>query len=415
MTHAALFRRGLTVGVCLLGCSRGARDSRGGVTTNDASLAGDAGLTLVAPAPDASTKAAATLDGTPPVEIAVKGVPVLTLAHAGPALIELTLAEPEVSTWTRLEIERRPTGAAGANASQRDVFERVPTRAGVKPSRRHVHAARPGASYVYRARSGKGPWSAEVIVRTPAPGVEPRTPASLHADAISPFAVRLTWEADARIAVGFELEIEKDGRYVRAALVDPTARELVHNRRLPGQSYAYRIRAWNDRGASGPSTTATIKTPDRDTTTTALPLPSCTRLPPERDPAGGMPRQLLNGGAHLLYNDPDGASPIRRHLLGEYEGCMREFGAFDLQADVTEVPGFSDEGWPLLHAIAGAGQYVGASIQTLRFARGRYTVVNEASLCGEPSPDPDPTDPALGSEGADLLSMFPPFVTCQRD
>jgi hypothetical protein len=73
----------------------------------------------------------------------------------------------------------------------------------------------------------------------------------------------------------------------------------------------------------------------------------------------------------------------------------------------------SDEGWPLLHAIAGAGQLVGAQIQTLQFGHGRYTVVDEAHVCGEGEQDAD--KPTIGSVHDDLESCSPPFESCQRD
>jgi hypothetical protein len=58
---------------------------------------------------------------------------------------------------------------------------------------------------------------------------------------------------------------------------------------------------------------------------------------------------------------------------------------------------------------------VGASIQTLRFSHGRYTVADEAHVCGE-SPAPDiPGDPTTGVVTDDLSGCKPPFATCQRD
>lgn len=337
----------------------------------------------------------------------------------GPALIEVTVGDGGPASWTTIEVERR---ALSEEARQHDKFERNPPRGlANRPPRRHLHSAKPGTAYAYRARSG-GEWSPEVTVRTSDPSGPPPAPKSLTAQASSPFAVRVAWAADPRTAAGFELEVETNGQYVRAALIDPTAHELVHNHRLPGQSYAYRVRAFNSRGASAPSTVATITTPVRSDPSSAatVPAPPCIRLPPAMDPAKvrGIPRDVIDAGSgRSLYNDPEGTNGLRRRLIGQYDGCFRELGAFDLQADVTPVPGFADEGWPLLHAVAGAGQYVGAEILTLRFSRGRYTVVNSAHFCGDPWPDRDPDDPGLGTEGSsqELTSYAPPFESCQRD
>ena len=381
-------------------------------------------------APDASSRsapsggrdgAAAALpslgedEGSGAQEISLKEAPLLTIRPVGPALIEVTVGDDGRASWTKIEVERR---ALSADARQHATFERTATRS---RTQRGLHAAKPGTEYAYRARAG-GEWSREVTVRTPEPHDPPKAPGSLAAQATGAFEVRLAWEANAGSAAGFEIEVEAKGQYVRAALVDPTVRAYVHNNRLPGRSYTYRVRAFNARGASAPSPVASVTTVERvePQSATKLPLPPCIRLPREADPdaVNGMPRMVLNGaGGRPLYNDPEGTNGTRRHLIGEYAGCFRDFGAFDLQADVMEVPGFANEGWPLLRAIAGAGQYVGAQILTLRFSRGRYTVVNDVHFCGEPWPEPDPDDPHLGTEGdgPDLTQYSPPFEGCQRD
>ncbi|HEU4410309.1 MAG TPA: hypothetical protein VFS43_33950 [Polyangiaceae bacterium] len=271
------------------------------------------------------------------------------------------------------------------------------------------------------ARPAPGPSApAASAGRTPAPGGPPPAPASVAAQAASPFAVRIAWEADARAAAGFEIAVESNGAFVRAALVGPTERAFVHHHRLPGRAYAYRVRAFNARGASAPvgaaATTPGLGPPPAG----APPPPPCTRLPPAPDPAKvrGLPREVLNaGGGRPLYNDPEGTNGWRRHLYGEYEGCVRDFGAFDLQAEIREVPGFADEGFPLLRAVAGAGQYAGARVVTLRFTRGRYAVADVADFCGDPRPEPDPPAPGVGAEGAgdDLAGYAPPFDACQRE
>jgi hypothetical protein len=413
--------------VIVAACSRGGSRDLRSRTAEDGSAASSprTGTTASLAPPSSSDSGSApsaapgTGDGGQAGEVALKNAPPLTLRPVGPALIEVIVGDRGPASWTTIEVERR---ALSAGARQHDKFERNPKGGlGSRPPRRHLHSAKPGTSYAYRARSG-GEWSPEVTVRTPDPSGPPPTPGPLTAQAQSPFAVRLAWDADARAAAGFEIEVERKGHYVRAALVDPTEREYVHNHRLPGRPYAYRVRAFNARGASAPSTVATITTPDRGDLSSAAkaPAPPCIRLPPATDPAKvqGIPRDVLNAGGGLpLYNDPEGTNGLRRHLIGHYDGCFRDFGAFNLQADITEVPGFTDEGFPLLRAIAGAGQYVGAQILTLRFSRGRYTVVNGANFCGDPWPDRDPDDPGLGAEGSgqDLTSYSPPFESCQRD
>jgi len=346
--------------------------------------------------------------------IALDAAPTLTIKPVGPAAIEVTLSGGPAA-WKSIDIERRTT----SSGPQYDKFERSPhPTSRLLASTRHIHSAKPGISYVYRARS-RGDWSQEITVRTSNPNGAPPAPNALRATAVTPFAVRLEWSADASAASGFELEVEKNGSYVRAAIVDPNVREFVHNLRLPETAYTYRIRSFNAHGASSSTTAAATKTPERSEAA-RKPLPPCTRLPPEPDPSklNGIPREVLSVSGHpILYNDPESSNAFNRHLIGEYQGCLRDLGKFTLQADIVAVPGFSDEGFPLLRAVAGAGLYAGAQVFTLRFARGRYSVVDEATFCGEPYPDPDPNDPNHGTEGSDsdLTQYTPPFATCQRD
>jgi hypothetical protein len=255
---------------------------------------------------------------------------------------------------------------------------------------------------------------------TMSPPTAPTAPRTLSAQATSPFAVTVQWSADEGAATGFAIDVERNGSFVLAAVLGGTARRWTHHHRLPGGTYEYRVRAFHARGVSLPSTAVKVTTPVRSAASGKLTRPPCTRLPKAAPAATlvGRPREVLTApGGPALYDDPDPSSPLRRHLFGTYEGCVRELGAFDLQADVTAVPGIVDEGFPLLHAIAGAGQYVGASILTLRFAQGHYSVVDEARFCGEPAPDGDAADPTLGTEGApsDLTTWTPPFRDCQRD
>jgi hypothetical protein len=126
------------------------------------------------------------------------------------------------------------------------------------------------------------------------------------------------------------------------------------------------------------------------------------------------------GSPHAVHEISEGPSHVRRHLYGEYDGCVRDFGAFDFQDVVGKIEGvtITDEGFPVLRAVAGAGQYVGANIVTLRFSRGRYTVVDSATFCGDPWPDSDPKkDPTVAPEGSgdDVTTFGPPFEGCQRD
>lgn len=351
------------------------------------------------------------------ISIALGNAPSLTIRPVGPAAIEVKVADGDSTVWDRIEIERRPTTS---NIRQHDEFTQVlPALWRYPPSRRHLHAASAGTSYLYRARTS-GAWSREVMVRTANPHRAPTAPSAFSATPVTPFAVRLRWEADVSAVAGFEIELERDGEPVRVALVDPNAIEFEHHYRVPGTSQAYRLRIFNGHGASPWKSTLT-RMPEAWPSTEAVtqPLPACSHLPPAINPVHGSPRELLSApGTPLLYNDPEPSNSFRRHLFGEYLGCLRDFGQFDLQGQtMTPVPGLFDEGFPLLRAVEGASLYAGAQVVTLQFVRGRYVVVDEAQFCGEPSPEQKPDDPRRGNDGSDvaITSLAPPFETCQRD
>jgi hypothetical protein len=334
--------------------------------------------------------------------IALNGAPPMVIRQLGAALIEVTLSSDQPGKWHTVDIER----SAGA------VTEHDQLVNGKHARRRAVHTAQPGTTYTYRART-TGDWSERVTLVVATPSAPPPSPTALTARAETPFAVRLAWQAELRATSGFEVQVKVGSEFVRAALVDPTVHEFVHHLREPGQPLEYRVRAFNSRGASPPTAVATVTTPERAKAQPAKMgpcVPAVKQAPPSSacDPAI---EEIEGDGGRVLYNVPGGQTGCRRRLMGDYKGCRREFGVFELQADVTAVPNASDEGWPLLHAIEGAGEYVGASILTLRFSKGRYSVLDQARFCGERAPDAD--DLTVGIETEDLASSFPPFDPCQ--
>lgn len=342
------------------------------------------------------------------------GGPAMTVRTVGGAVIELTTDSTQ--PWKKVEIERRPAAGAWTDAGvQRDTLERSGHRDGARTGRR-LHAATPGVVYTYRARSAGAGWSPDVTVRSPVSTAPPPAPSSLTARATSPYAVQLEWASEARGAFGFEVEVKVKDAFDRAALVDPTERALVHHFRLPGQVLAYRVRAFNSRGASAPSPVATITMPERAPYAKAPPPGPCVPKPSRPPPSSGCNpgiETIVAAAGHVVLSVPGPGNGCRRHLLGDYAGCTRELGVFELQADIRAVEGHTNEGWPLLRAIAGAGLYVGAQIQTLEFARGRYSIADEAFFCGERPEEAD--DLTTGRVARDLTRCAPPFEGCQLD
>ena len=402
----------------LAGCSRcnapGARGSAADAAGLGSSSVPDKVDAAADDAPDGAT-AEAGIEASAAVEIALEKAPPLKIRPVGPSAIEVALGEGGPKRWKPIEIERH---VVDETTRQRDKLEQNTGRFSPNAVTRRIHAAKPATTYAYRARSA-GAWSAEVTVRTAEAFAAPPAPTAFTATPTTPFAVRLTWQADASVTTGFEIEMAPGGNeYVRVAILDATERELVHHHRLPSRSYSYRVRAFNGRGVSPTSPTLSVTTPEHGHDEPA-PLPPCKPLPSSTPaPENGMPLQVIHpSGGRELFNAPDRTVGLRRHLFGEYQGCVRELGSFELQdGSLQEVEGYVDEGFPLVRGIAGAGEYVGAQIVTMRFFRGRYTEVDVAEFCGAPYPDPDPADPSVGTEGgSDLTAWAPPFTKCQRD
>jgi hypothetical protein len=395
--------------LCLAACARvtppGPAPTSAGGGGASAAAAGQRDGGAAPPTVDAATEA---FDEDQEVRtIALKDAPLVTIRLLGAALIEVTLAE-------RAQVEVKRRASSPGAVEQRDAFGNEDRL----ENRRLLHTARPGATYRYRARSSGSDWSDPVTLRAPAPTAPPRAPSGLTARAETPFAVRLAWEASVRATAGFEILTEHRGQFVRAALVDPTERDFVHHLRVPGRHYRYRVRAFNSAGASEPTPEATITMPAPAQAPKAkLPAMGPCVQPVVQAPqsSGCNPEieELYAENGRVVFSVPGAGNGCERHLMGDYAGCRRRLGVFTVQADITAVPDWSDEGWPLLHAIAGAGQYVGASIETLRFTRGRYLVVDVAQYCGDgPS---DRNELIHGVVDGDPARSFPPFEQCQLD
>lgn len=390
-------------------------------------------VVTVEAAPSASIAVSAVADAAPPPvvirdereetkTIAVPGGPAVTVRTLGSAYLEVSVSRSDKSRWSELELERWPDGAdtdAGAEVVQRGALTRAKKLHAGEDS--VLHATKPGGAFVYRARTKGGVWSEPIVIHSPDPSAPPAAPTGFHVRAESSFAARLDWTAPAAKVpslAGFAIEGRKVGQkeFVRVALVNPSTTAWTHHHLLPRNQVEYRVRAFNARGGSPPTEAVAIELPEKlDAPGTkksarggCAPAP-----PPGANPNGPcMPLDTvttLASGAPLL-NAPGTANPCDRHLFAPYGGCNRLLGHFMLQAEMSPVEGYADEGFPLLHAIAGAGQFVGANILTLRFEKGVYYEADNAFVCGENPPWTEM--PTLGYRDAELGSSVPPFEEC---
>lgn len=254
----------------------------------------------------------------------------------------------------------------------------------------------------------------DAVAKAPSMGPPLPAPTRVSVRAESAYAVTLTWAwpPGSPPVNGFEVLTVHGDRGDRAGLANPGDRTFTIHGLRPDDRLELRVRAFDTRGGGSPSETVVVTTPKDAPKRTQTPPPPCIApiTSPPATSGGCNPGIEVLDATKQLVNVPSATDACRRRLVATYKGCTRELGAFELQADVTEVPGYPSEGFPLLHAIAGAGEYVGAQILTLRFAEGRYAVVDTVAYCGEPSPD---APEGSGLAAPDLRLCRPPFETCQ--
>lgn len=339
------------------------------------------------------------------------------LVPAGPGLIAIDVAA--VRRNAELELERHVLGKDDTTQTQTAALE-----SGRKVDSANLeHTAVPGTTYGYRARVDKGKWSDEVKVRTARPSAPPPKPAALKVEAIDPYSVRVSWQGDTRPTTGFVLEVRSPTDWKVAAVLKVTAHEFTHNTRLPKSEYNYRIAAFNEHGKSELLEAAPVKTPEKaEKPPKKRPLSPCVKTVPAPPESSGFFPSELNESPRLVgVHDVATPNSWNRHLFGEYKGCLRELGVFTVQdmGFSTREGGIIDEGFPLLQAVAGAGEFLGANIDTYRFAAGHYEEVNVSLHCGESklgSSFYDAKDPTMPDDGdKDVTKWTGPFEECQRE
>jgi hypothetical protein len=111
-----------------------------------------------------------------------------------------------------------------------------------------------------RDNHGVAKLSAPVSITFLAP--PPSAPANLVATAISGTQVQLTWTDTSSNETGFTVERSgSSGEFTSIATVNANATTYTDNTALPSTQYFYRLVAFNSGGASAPSETASVTTP----------------------------------------------------------------------------------------------------------------------------------------------------------
>ncbi len=137
------------------------------------------------------------------------------------------------------------------------------------PLHGHAGGAWGGSIYLFGgaeiAASGQG---TNVVLRFDPPFADepgaspPNRPKKLKAKALSPKKVRLRWKDKSRDESAFEIEMSVEGgAFERLLGLPANTRKRVIKELAPGTTYGFRVRAFNDAGASGYSNERTVTTP----------------------------------------------------------------------------------------------------------------------------------------------------------
>jgi hypothetical protein len=96
--------------------------------------------------------------------------------------------------------------------------------------------------------------------------VPPAVPSHLEAVPLSSSQVKLSWDDNSRNEDGFIVEransrFRVSGKYEKVATVKKNVRTFEDNTALPGNTYLYRVRSFNDVGESGASDAVLVRVP----------------------------------------------------------------------------------------------------------------------------------------------------------
>ena len=188
-----------------------------------------------------------------PGEAATPAAPRLEAQLVAPRAAKLSWTN--VANETGYRVERRVDGSPEAWREVRSVGADVITVTD--------DGLEPGRTYLYRVRAfnaaGNSPYSNTAFVRVLAEGL-PTAPREVRAVVASATRVELRW-IDSALENGYRVERRVDGTdaWVKVGTAPANATGFVDNSVTAGKTYVYRVRAFNDVGASPWSNTAVAK------------------------------------------------------------------------------------------------------------------------------------------------------------
>jgi hypothetical protein len=305
---------------------------------------------------------------------------------------------------------------------------------------RTIVSARPDTTYRFRARAQVTSGSRtepresnECVVKTPPePSEPPPTPSGIAIAAPSPFTLEVRWRYAGAPAYGFEIQRRNEaGNFARIGIAEPDARRFVDHGRRPATSSTYRVRAFNPRGAS--SWSATASGPTRRLAELSPPIHkeprgACTTLDAEiaritaDASVDGTPAKT-QVCKNLALDDRHHVDAVTVPVLcgvqncgwtlyGAVDGCYRALGSFSI--DSSECPRFDaiavgKNGWPVLRAYAHESA-AASRVAVHVFLDGRYVDVDGYVECSPNAPVAWTADREKPED--DPMRWAPPFTGC---
>ena len=176
--------------------------------------------------------------------------------------------------------------------------------------------ATPGTRYAYRVRAanaaGQSAPSNEAVVTTPATGAAPAAPSGLTATAISAGEVRLAWSDISADETGFVVERSANGgAFATLVTLGAGATQHADTTVSPGTTSAYRVRATNGSGASGPSSEQSVTTPGAGAVDTFTKINWASRAAGPIGRAEAL-RAVIDGKLYVFAGFGDQKGPVAR-------------------------------------------------------------------------------------------------------
>lgn len=246
------------------------------------------------------------------------------------------------------EIQRRPAGGTFALRATAAADQTHYTDPGLTPE----------TTYDYRVRAlgerGASAFTPTLTLTTAAaPTGSPNAPTDLAAADLARTSVRLTWQDNSSDETGFRVEAQAGGDFASRAVLPAAATQYLADNLAPDTTYAFRVLALNEAGASAPTNVVTVRTGAAADLVTVDPGPTPGALlvrwvdrtgggvgfRVERKVGAGEFTTLTTVAAGITTHQDDALTPGQAHAYRVVAEGLLALTADPVSIDVPELPG----------------------------------------------------------------------------